>query len=321
MNQDQGKYGQTIIDSGNNQGRYGDNFSQEDQSGNSQNKPNSDVWICPNCETVNVDTLCQICGQKKPITKRKPKRGFIILIGLVVLFFIGLPSKLSIPSTEPREHVSQEKIYLKYGMYNIKNYNPDGTTKSSYTYSSNGDVKHFSEYDYDAQGNMIEERHYFNQGELSFKREYLPGEKTRKTTYNYDGSFWVEEFAPDGKVIGEYSYDSNGQLEYFYEYTYDNEGNKATESQYTNNGTLSVKKEYGYYGVEQAYHYTESGEIKFRIETKYEAYGEALIEKCYDSDNNLLAERPYTGGEAGEIIYYVTDSKLRMAIITAMFDL
>ena len=68
MNQDQGKYGQTIIDSGNShdQGRYGDNFSQENQSGNSQNKPTGDAWICPSCETVNYGATCEVCGFSKP---------------------------------------------------------------------------------------------------------------------------------------------------------------------------------------------------------------------------------------------------------------
>lgn len=68
MNQDQGKYGQTIIDSENShdQGRYGDNFSQEYQSGNSRIKPNGDGWICPCCETVNYETTCEVCGFSKP---------------------------------------------------------------------------------------------------------------------------------------------------------------------------------------------------------------------------------------------------------------
>lgn len=68
MNQDQGIYGQTVIDSANNQnqGRFGDNFSKENQRGIDRDKVNSDAWICPNCETVNYEAACEVCGFSKP---------------------------------------------------------------------------------------------------------------------------------------------------------------------------------------------------------------------------------------------------------------
>lgn len=97
MNRDQGRYGQTIINDRNNQGRYGDSFSQEDQSGNSQNKPNGGAWICPICETVNYEEACEVCGFSKPSEednshvqkKTRAGRSLIAVVVVAALLVVG----------------------------------------------------------------------------------------------------------------------------------------------------------------------------------------------------------------------------------------
>lgn len=81
------------------QGRYGDYFSDENQSGISPNKPNSDAWICPSCETVNYEETCEVCGFSKPSEdenshvhknkKTRVKRSVITTIVIVSLLIVG----------------------------------------------------------------------------------------------------------------------------------------------------------------------------------------------------------------------------------------
>ena len=54
-------------------------------------------WICPNCETVNTDHICAVCGKARPSQKQgrsqargstAQKRWLVPMIAAVFLFVV-----------------------------------------------------------------------------------------------------------------------------------------------------------------------------------------------------------------------------------------
>lgn len=70
------------------QGKYGG------QQQNSQ----KDYWVCPNCETVNTEEVCFLCGYKKKILPVKEVRGKRIAIILTAILVLVLGILLAIPN-------------------------------------------------------------------------------------------------------------------------------------------------------------------------------------------------------------------------------
>ena len=61
---DQGRYGE--LQNTHSQGRFGEGKKQE-------------TWICPECETKNTGTVCELCGyQSKVDNIRKSKAIWIV---------------------------------------------------------------------------------------------------------------------------------------------------------------------------------------------------------------------------------------------------
>ncbi len=155
------------------------------------------------------------------------------------------------------------------------NYNSNGFLTETIIYSLDGTVKDKYTYEYDKNGRRIKTSRY-SDGQLL-------------NSYKYD----YNEF---GNKIKAYSYNPAGELEEYYLYKYDGEGNLVEEDWFSASGEKI-------YSVENDY---DDG-VKTRTST-YDKNNDLIFEYVfkYDQKGNIIEEIKYdVNGEQTGLIQYV----------------
>ncbi len=192
----------------------------------------------------------------------------------------------------------------------------DGNNTAHYGYERYGERYIGSEYEYNANGQMIAHYDYWDDGE-----GYLP---VSRGEYEYD---------QDGRKICHRSYGiENGEesLGYMYEWEYDENGNVTASRFYEGDGTLSSREEYEYNingnelscrkydsegviwseriteyderGNETAYYqYGENQSLEFKIEYKYDVERHRAIKDIFDENGILDWRREFEYDESGNL--------------------
>lgn len=196
------------------------------------------------------------------------------------------------------------------GLFDVHTYDETGEILRSTSYDANGNVISESRhiYEYDADGNKVSGKYYENDVLLQLD-EFSTTEDgenylTKGTSYQEDGSSFVNEYDEQNHVTATYAYDADGTLFYevHTEYAYTEDGtcyeSKSTEKDPVANSILVAE-------------YNEYGDLVNRTMT--DADGRVTLderyEREYDDDQNILWEKTYSGDMlTHEIVSYATSS-------------
>ena len=116
-----------------------------------------------------------------------------------------------------------------------------------------------------------------------------------------------------GKRAKQTTTNSDGIINYYENYKYDNNGNKLLEEQYSKNGELSKKTEYKYNESNRAIEkmvYKENGELKMKTLYEYDEDGNISREKYYSASLDEWEELSYTYDEDGNVLTYKKDGEI-----------
>jgi len=184
-------------------------------------------------------------------------------------------------------------------------------TNEAYTYDDNGNLIEtydFSdgrtEYSYNSEGDIVEERRYDLDGTLSSVIEYANGYPS-KEAYGIHGDF-------DRGGYSEYEYDSNGNLLSKISYNADDYMTGHETHTYDENGNLLSRISYnaaGYIIGSETHAYDENGnETMFKSESPGATY---WIEYEYNENGQKIFETNYaSNGEVEEQVEYVYDQNM-----------
>ena len=122
---DQGSYrNEKKQESISNQGRYGENNAAGELKS----------WVCPDCETVNTENTCILCGytKEKPLPPKK-KQWKNILIALIAILAVAAGALFAIPNGWKEEN--GKRYYYTWGRKTTGKAEIDGV---EYYFSENG---------------------------------------------------------------------------------------------------------------------------------------------------------------------------------------
>ena len=157
----------------------------------------------------------------------------------------------------------------------------DSYTLRRTSYNEDGSLFYANEYDRDADGGIIEERNYEEDGRMHQRSVY-------------EGS------SNDPEAMTTWYYDNSGNVKYFYETFYDENGNAVTTLHHDSDGKLvrryetEYKKINGYYyqSVETVYD-EEENVMEYRVEYDYDGSGDLKKAVYYDAEGNVTNEYNY----------------------------
>ena len=151
--------------------------------------------------------------------------------------------------------------------------------ESETTYNRDGSIFEWTEYTYDTQGNLL------NQKASSADGRTL---------------FWLEHtYDAQGIALKSTNYDSNGSILNWDEYTYDAQGQLLSETTYDSNGSISARRDYDAQGNSISLtFYNSDGSIDRWFEYAYNTEGNILSSAGYNSDGSA-------SGSGTEYIYDV----------------
>lgn len=196
------------------------------------------------------------------------------------------------------------------GLFDVYTYDETGEILRSTSYDANGNIISESRhvYEYDADGNKVSGKYYENDVLLQLDEFSTTAEGetylTKGTSYQEDGSSFVNEYDEENNIIAAYTYDADGTLLYetHTEYAYTEDGicyeSKSTEKDTVANSILVAE-------------YNEYGDLVSRTMT--DADGQVTLderyEREYDDDGNMLWEKTYSGDMLTyEIVSYASGS-------------
>ncbi len=131
----------------------------------------------------------------------------------------GLEGGRTVSGQKTAEGGRIERIYNEDGSYSAEEYDADGNLIKESHYHEDGTIKHYSVYKYDSDGNKIKHICYNEDGisNQNFSYEYDSKGNKIKTVCYKDGKidhYWIYEYSPFGHVTKSRCYSGDGTLEY-----------------------------------------------------------------------------------------------------------
>ena len=199
------------------------------------------------------------------------------------------------------EIVKESEIYKYFYEFNSK----DNLVKR--TIYDNGSVKRENIYNYDTQGNVIEEVEDNRDGLLddnkTLYRYDAQGNNIEQTVYSkttcprwLNGSKWIYKYDSIGNKIERAWYYNDGSLNQKWLYKYDSQGNMTESAEYISSGSMEEKILYKYDSqgnmIEEA-HYDKKNEFIYKhiYIYKYDSQGNWIEVTKYTSDIMIPDER------------------------------
>lgn len=189
----------------------------------------------------------------------------------------------------------------------------DGRLRKETFYSADGKVSSITEYAYDENGLLTEEKKTVR-GSVFSRDVYEYDENGNQTAYiSYDGdgkaqSKWETAYDADGNVIASLSY-TDGKLDGKFEYAYDENGREMMWKWYDPDGreTVRVETAYDANGRKSTVARYESGEFRLYNEYVYSPEGWLTEIASYDEDGvrSVIETHTYdeNGNQTGEAYY------------------
>ena len=178
--------------------------------------------------------------------------------------------------------------------WNQTDYDANGNILEEREYNENGGLEDYTTYAYDANDNLLEERYYNEYGSLESRETYTYDREDRETehcSYDESGSLlWriVTVYDEQGSMLSKTKYRDGGELDYVYSYEneYDAENRliKAAVSLALDGDDLQPN---GYV----TYSYNADG--KRILENHFSTEGDLSWKQSYDADGHELEYASY----------------------------
>ena len=202
--------------------------------------------------------------------------------------------------------VKTEKYYN--GILNeLQEYNLDGTIAVQYIYDENNQISEWGEYDYNANGILVSQVHYYDNGVQKWGTAYYDnGNENVYAAYNKSSQMtevYIAEYGDDNRLYRKVYYEPQGLtinssmnqvikngVKWWKVYEYDRNGNQIKDISYNGNGTVSSWQEY-YYDINgnatgTAAFYADGTRIAYS-ESTYDENGKQISSVEYDSYDNI----------------------------------
>lgn len=213
--------------------------------------------------------------------------------------------------------VRSEEIYERGAVaITEERFDRDGNCIAHYGYERYGERYIGFEYEYNANGQMIADYDYWDDGEgyLPVSRsEYEYDQDGRKICYRFYGiengeeslGYMYEwEYDENGNVTASRFYEGDGTLSSREEYEYDINGNELSCRSYDSEGVIWSEHitEYDERGHETAiYSYGENHSLEYKIEYKYDVERHRAIKDIFDENGILDWRREFEYDESGNL--------------------
>ena len=196
--------------------------------------------------------------------------------------------------TEIKYYEVDEAGEKELDSWNQTDYDANGNILEEREYNENGGLEDYTTYAYDANDNLLEERYYNEYGSLESRETYTYDREDRETehcSYDESGSLlWriVTVYDEQGSMLSKTKYRDGGELDYVYSYEneYDAENRliKAAVSLALDGDDLQPN---GYV----TYSYNADG--KRILENHFSTEGDLSWKQSYDADGHELEYASY----------------------------
>lgn len=197
----------------------------------------------------------------------------------------------------------------------------DLLTKES-SFFSDGVLDEYTELTYEEEGtNIISEELYTDENELIEKRNFIYENGFLAKEEVYDSSenlqsYYVYKYDDDGNLIAELMYDNEDELQLKSTYEYDTTGKRVKWSIYSGDEALFSYTEYSWEGDKNSKteSFTPAGELDVYFEYEFDPEGNRVKGTEYEANGDVLEFRTYeyeNGNLVEEIVYRANGSVKR----------